>query len=118
MRSRTASIGRGASVPRLLNPAYPIEQLFSNFDQASAKSCTTPKRPIFWQLFGAAGYHLDMAPKTFGHRTIEHAHRIADRADCGWLLVQADFGFGLSWMPPMTIGTDRTPECIAKFFWN
>src|SRR5215831_5725819 len=58
-----------------------------------------------------------MEPKTVGHRAIVFAHRIADRADCGRLLVQADFGFGLTVMP-MTIGADRTPECLAKFFWN
>src|SRR5215470_17305842 len=43
----------------------------------------------------AARHHLEMVPRTIGHRTIEFAHRVADGADCGWLLVQADFGLGL-----------------------
>ena len=58
-----------------------------------------------------------MMPKTVGHRSIVSAYQIADPADCIWLLVQADFGL---WLPvmPMTVGANRTPECVAKFLWN
>jgi hypothetical protein len=106
-----------ASIPHLLNPAQPVEQVFSNFDQPSEKSCTTSIRPIFRQLFGDAGHHLEMEPKTVGHRTIVFAHGITDQADYSRLLVQADLGLGLPGTPVL-VGADRPPECIAKFFWR